>query len=163
MTYPNTLIFVDLASDDPDAAGRFYAEVFGWTNEGRPQGVFHRMVPGGKFRNKDGTESEIGNLHIGIFNAANARPHPDPGGAAPRQLGRDGRRARIWILVSDDDSIDRILSTAEKLGAEILWRYHFWKEFNGFSGAFRDPWGNEIVMWVKGGDNPQIPEGCPRE
>ena len=39
MAYPNTLIFVDLASDDPAAAGRFYAEVFGWQNDPRPHGV----------------------------------------------------------------------------------------------------------------------------
>ena len=35
MAYPNTLIFVDLASDEPEAAGEFYARVFGWKNEGR--------------------------------------------------------------------------------------------------------------------------------
>ncbi len=29
MASPNTLIFVDMPSDDPAAAGRFYAEVFG--------------------------------------------------------------------------------------------------------------------------------------
>ena len=33
MTYPNTLIFVDFPSDDPEASGRFYAEVFGWEVE----------------------------------------------------------------------------------------------------------------------------------
>ncbi len=49
MPYPNTLIFVDLASDDPAAAGRFYAEVFGWQDDPRPQGVYHRMVPGQEF------------------------------------------------------------------------------------------------------------------
>ncbi len=163
MAYPNTLIFVDLAAEDPDAAGKFYAEVFGWTNEGRPQGVFHRLVPGGNFKNKDGTDSEIGNLHLGIFKAANARPHPDPKGAEPRKLANDGRKARIWVLVSEDDSIDRILNTAEKLGARILWRNHYWKEFNGYNGAFRDPWSNEIVMWVKGGENPQIPAGFTKE
>ncbi|MDB5468295.1 MAG: hypothetical protein JWQ46_3057, partial [Phenylobacterium sp.] len=49
MTDPNTLIFVDLAADDPAAAGRFYAEVFGWRDDPRPAGVYHRMVPGGNF------------------------------------------------------------------------------------------------------------------
>src|SRR6202020_874063 len=80
MTQPNTLIFVDLASDDPAAAGKFYAEVFGWRDDERPRGVFHRMVPGGNFPNPDGSDSEIGNLHLGIFDAANARPHPTPEG-----------------------------------------------------------------------------------
>ena len=36
MTYPNTLIFVDFPSDDPEASGKFYAEVFGWEVEPRP-------------------------------------------------------------------------------------------------------------------------------
>jgi predicted enzyme related to lactoylglutathione lyase len=163
MSYPNTLIFVDLASDDPAAAGRFYAEVFGWQDDPRPHDVFHRLVPGQNFRRKDGQHSEIGNLHLGIFDAANARPHPDPAGVAPRSLSREGRKARIWILVSDDDSAERILDAARTRGAEILWQNHYWKEFNGYNHAFRDPWGNEIVLWGKAGENPVIPAGFTRE
>jgi catechol 2,3-dioxygenase-like lactoylglutathione lyase family enzyme len=163
MGYPNTLIFVDLPADDPEAAGKFYAEVFGWKVEGRPTGVFHRMVPGQNFLRSDGTPSDVGNLHLGIYNAANARPHPDPEGVEPRAVSREGRTMRMWILVSDDDSQDRILDTAEKLGATVLWRNHYWAEFNGFNGAFLDPWGNTIVLWTKGGDDPQIPEDFTRE
>ncbi len=163
MAYPNTLIFVDLASDDTVAAGKFYAEVFGWEDDPRPAGVFHRMVPGENFLNPDGTQSEIGNLHLGIFDAANARPNPDAAGVEPRSLSKDGRKARVWIMVSDDDSHERILDAAVKLGAEILWRNHFWKEFNGYNHAFRDPWGNEIILWVKAGENPQIPDDYTRE
>lgn len=163
MAQPNTLIFVDLTSDDPAAAGAFYAEVFGWENEGHPDGVFHRLVPGGKFLNPDGSDSEIGNLHLGIHNAANARPYPDGEGSEPRTLVGEGRRSRVWILVSDDDSIDRILDTAERRGATILWKNHYWKEFNGFNAAFRDPWGNEIILWVKGGANPDVPAGFTQE
>lgn len=159
----NTLIFVDLASEDPDAAGNFYAEVFGWQNDARPKGEYHRMVPGGFFKKPDGTDSEIGNLHLGIFKAANARPHPEPAGVAPRHLSADGRKPRIWVLIGDDDSADRILGTAEKLGAELLWRDHYWAEFNGYNHAFRDPWGNEIVLWGKAGQNPEVPTGFTRE
>jgi predicted enzyme related to lactoylglutathione lyase len=159
----NTLIFVDLASDDPAAAGEFYAEVFGWENDARPQGIYHRMVPGGFFKHKDGSDSQIGNLHLGIFDAANARPHPQAAGVEPRRLSSDGRKPRIWVLISDDDSADRILSTAQALGATILWRDHYWKEFNGYNHAFADPWGNEIVLWGKAGENPQIPEGFTSE
>ncbi len=97
----NTLIFVDLASDDPAAAATFYADVFGWENDPRPHGIYHRMVPGGFFKHKDGSDSEIGNLHLGIFDAANARPHPDPAGVAPRELTTAGRKARIWILIDN--------------------------------------------------------------
>lgn len=163
MTYPNTLIFVDIPADDPEAAGRFYAEVFGWEVEGRPTGVFHRIVPGQNFLRSDGSASDIGNLHLGIYNSNNARPHPDPEGVEPREVASGGRTVRVWILVSDDDTQDRILDTAEKLGATILWRNHYWKEFNGFNGAFLDPWGNTIVLWTKGGDDPQIPEDFTRE
>jgi len=163
MPTPNTLIFVDLASDDPAAAGRFYAEVFGWRDDDRPLGVFHRMVPGGNFQNPDGSESQIGNLHLGIFNAANARPHPNPDGVEPRTLAGDGRKARVWILVGDDQSDEDILQRALDRGATELWRNHYWKEFNGFNHAFRDPWGNEIILWVKGGPDPQIPANYTRE
>ena len=159
----NTLIFVDLASDDPAAAGRFYAEVFGWENDARPAGVYHRMVPGGFFKDKDGGDSAIGNLHLGIFDANNARPHPHPSGAAPRTLAGNGRKARVWILIGDDDTPERILSAAQDRGATILWRNHYWKEFNGYNHAFRDPWGNEIVLWGKAGEDPAIPEVYTRE
>jgi len=163
MVTPNTLIFVDLASDDPAAAGRFYAEVFGWQDDHRPLGVFHRMVPGGNFLNKDGSESEIGNLHLGIFNAANARPHPDPDGVEPRGLADGGRKARIWILVGDGQSHVDILDKAVARGATLLWKDHYWKEFNGYNHAFRDPWGNEIVLWVKAGPDPKVPDNYTRE
>lgn len=163
MSNPNTLIFVDLASDDPAAAGKFYNEVFGWRDDDRPFGVFHRMVPGGNFMNSDGSESQIGNLHLGIFNAANARPHPNPEGVEPRTLAQDGRKARVWILVGDDNDPDEIMSRALERGAKELWRNHYWKEFNGFNYAFRDPWGNEIILWVKGGPEPKIPDTFTRE
>jgi catechol 2,3-dioxygenase-like lactoylglutathione lyase family enzyme len=163
MTYPNTLIFVDFASPDPEAQAAFYGEVFGWKVEGRPAGVFHRAVPGEQFLLDDGTTSGVGNLHLGFFNVTNARPHPDPAGVEPRQVAKDGRATRTWILVSPDDTQDRILDTADKLGAKILWRDHYWAEFNGFNGAFEDPWGTTVVLWTKGGPEPQIPDGFTRE
>ena len=163
MGYPHTLIFVDLASDDPAAAGKFYSEVFGWRDDDRPLGVYHRMVPGGNFLKSDGTESEIGNLHLGIFKADNARPHPEPAGVEPRALSRGGRKPRIWILVSDDEPVDAILDRAVARGAKILWRNHYWQTFNGYNDAFEDPWGNEIILWGKAGPDPQIPLDFTRE
>ena len=65
--------------------------------------------------------------------------------------------------LSDDDNQDRILSTAERLGSRILWKNHYWKEFNGFCGAFVDPWGNTLVLWTKGGPDPKIPAGWTNE
>lgn len=163
MGYPNTLIFVDFPSTDPAASAEFYAAVFGWEVEPRPEGVFHRIVPGGQFLLDDGAPGPTGNLHMGIFSVANARPHPEPDGVDPRHVAPDGHRARTWILVSDDDSVDRILDEAAARGGEILWRDHFWAEFNGFNAAFADPWGNTFVLWVKGGDDPQIPDGFTDE
>jgi predicted enzyme related to lactoylglutathione lyase len=159
MGYPNTLIFVDFPSPDPGATARFYADVFGWEVEGRPAGQFHRIVPGQEFQLDNGQPSGVGNLHMGIYAVADGRPHPsgydDPTPAT-------GRGVRVYILVSDDDSQDRILDTARERGATLLWRDHYWGEFNGFCGAFRDPWGTEIVLWSKGGDNPRIPEHFTR-
>ncbi len=163
MTALATLIFVDLASDDPEATGRFYADIFGWTNEGRPLGQYHRLVPGGNFLNQDGSESQIGNLHIGIFNSTNARPHPSSEGSGPAPLSRGDRKARIWLMLADGDSADSILEAAESRGAKILWRNHYWKEFNGYNWAFEDPWGNEIILWGKAGEAPEIPANFTRE
>ena len=156
---PNTLIFVDLASDDPAAAGRFYAEVFGWQNDEKPAGVYHRMVPGGFFPNPDGSVPRM----LGIFDAGNARPHPEPDGVAPRDLSTAGRKPRVWILIGDEDSPQAILKRAEERGATILWRDHYWKTFNGYNHAFEDPWGNEIILWGKAGQDPQVPANYTRE
>ena len=41
----------------------------------------------------------------------------------------------------------------------ILWRDHYWAEFNGFNSAFKDPWGNTLVLWGKAGDAPADPRG----
>ena len=160
---PNTLIFVDFPSDDVEACARFYHDVLGWEVEGRPAGVFHRGVPGGFFPLGDGSSSTVGNLHVGFNDVANCRPHPDPAGVEPRHLSRSGRGVRVWILVSDDDSEDAILERAELHGATILWRHHFWAEFNGFNGAFEDPWGTTVLLWSKGGDHPEILEGYTSE
>ena len=69
----------------------------------------------------------------------------------------------MWILVGDDDSEDAILDRAEQHGAKVLWRHHYWAEFNGFNGAFEDPWGTTVVLWTKGGTDPVIPEGHTSE
>ena len=49
----------------------------------------------------------------------------------------------------EEDSQDRILETAEELGAKILWKDHYWHEFNGLNSSFIDPWGNQIMLWTK--------------
>ncbi len=147
MTYPNTLVFVDYPTDDVNAARAFYAEVFNWEVEDRIADTFARIVPGQNFKLDDGTQGPTGNLHMGIYNAANARPRPPSAPSEPTTLNRSGRGVRAWILVSDDDSVDRILEAAERLGGTVLWRDHFWTEFGGANASFLDPWGNQLMLW----------------
>ena len=106
MSYPNTLVFIDIPSTEPAAAHAFYSEVFGWEVEERIPGLFHRIVPGQNFKVDDGTQGPTGNLHMGLYNAANARPHPESEPTEPRHLRSGGRSIRAWILVSEDDSFD---------------------------------------------------------
>jgi predicted enzyme related to lactoylglutathione lyase len=153
VSQPNTLIFVDFPSPDPAAAARFYGEVFNWEVEGRPDDVFYRIVPGGNFPNPDGSDSEVGNLHLGIFSTTHAPP--DPAEVPAHGTGAPvGPAPRVYILVGDDDDEAAILERAEQRGATILWRDLYWKEFNGYHGAFRDPWGSVVILWSKGGDDP---------
>ena len=154
MTQPNTLIFVDFPTPDPAETAKFYADVFGWTVEGRPDDVFYRIVPGGVFPNPDGSDSEVGNLHLGIF--ATSLAPPDPNDPPAQGTGvPSGPAPRIYILVGDDDREEAILERAERNGATVLWRGLYWKEFNGYHGAFRDPWGSVVILWSKGGDDPR--------
>ncbi|HAB57050.1 MAG: glyoxalase [Acidimicrobiaceae bacterium] len=147
MTDPNVLVFVDFPSSNVNEARAFYAEVFNWEVEDRIADTFARIVPGGHFKNEDGTPSEIGNLHMGISSAANMRPHKDPTPSEPTHLNPGGRAMRAWIMVSEDDSFERILETAVRLGGTELWREHFWTEFGGCNASFIDPWGNQIMLW----------------
>ena len=146
--YPNILVFVDFPVDDVDAANRFYTEVFGWEVEERIPGVFHRIVPGQNFKVDDGSQGPTGNLHMGIYNATNARPHPfGPEPHEPTRLHDGGRTTRAWILVSDDDEMDAIMDRAVANGGTELWRHHFWTEFGGANASFLDPWGNQLLLW----------------
>ena len=152
---PNTLIFVDFPTSDPEAAATFYGAVFNWTVEPRPENHFYRIVPGGNFPNPDGSDSQVGNLHLGIYATNTALPDPNAKPSAGTTAA-SGPAPRVYILVGDDDNEAAILERAEKHGATILWRDKYWAEFNGFHGAFRDPWGSEVILWTKGGDDPKV-------
>ena len=149
--YPNILVFVDFPVDDVEAATTFYENVMGWEIETRIPGVFNRIVPGQNMKLDDGSQSSIGNLHMGISLAADARPDPREGDAKDtpkRQMHDGGRTTRAWILVSDDDDIEAIMDRAVANGGTELWRKHFWKEFGGANASFLDPWGNQIMLWL---------------
>ncbi|MGH1489553.1 MAG: VOC family protein [Acidimicrobiales bacterium] len=147
MTYPNALVFIDFPVTDVDAANTFYTNVFNWEVEERIPGIFHRIIPGSNFKLEDGTESPVGNLHMGISYCGDVRPHPDPAPQEPLNMNPGGRATRAWILVSEDDSFDRIMEAALANGGTELWRNHFWTEFGGANASFLDPWGNQLMLW----------------
>ena len=147
MTYPNALVFIDFPVTDVDAGNEFYSTVFGWEVEERIPGIFHRIVPGQNFKVDDGSQGPTGNLHMGISYCGNVRPHPDNAPQEPTTMNPGGRATRAWILVSEDDSFERILEAAVKMGATELWRNHFWTEFGGANASFLDPWGNQLMLW----------------
>ena len=152
-----------MPSDDPEAASRFYAKVFGWTDDARLPGVFHRLNPGGCILGSDGQETKVANLHFGASKAANRRPHPDKAGPEPRTLAGSGQKPRMWVLIGDGQSEAVMLDTAVKLGGKVLWRKHYWKEFNGYCCSFADPWGNEFVLWSRGGPGAKALPGYTEE
>lgn len=126
----NTLIFVDLPVDDVEAAHKFYEELFGWTINPRPAGVFHQIVP------DEG-------LHLGLYENKIQYPNPTPDpelASKPR-----GLQARTYILI--DNAVSHYMDKATELGATKLWDEGWWPEFGGWHAAFADPWGNEIVLW----------------
>lgn len=51
---------------------------------------------------------------------------------------------RVYVMVSDPPAY---LARAVEMGATTLWDEVLWEEFGGRHAAFRDPWGNEIVLW----------------
>ncbi len=130
---PNTLVFVDFPTPDIDATTKFYEELFGWTIEPKPQGDFHRIVPG------EG-------LHLGLFSSATQTPDPNPDAAAAAATP-SGLQPRTYILV--DQPAQHYVDKAVALGATKLWDEGYWDTFDGYHASFRDPWGNQIVLWWK--------------
>ncbi len=146
--YPNILVFVDFPVDDVAAATEFYRAVMGWEIEDRIPGVFNRIVPGQNQKVDDGSQGPNGNLHMGISLSADPRPDPRPlEEREGRHMHDGGRTTRAWILVSDDDDMDEIMDKAVANGGTELWRHHFWTEFGGANASFRDPWGNQLMLW----------------
>ena len=57
----------------------------------------------------------------------------------------------------------RILTEATNRGATILWTDHIFTRFGGLTDAFRDPWGNEVVIWTENIESAPVPEHFTRE
>ena len=89
MTYPNILVFVDFPTTDVNAARRTTPR----SSTGKSRIASRTRSPdrpGQNFLKGDGTQSEIGNLHMGVSHAANARPHPDPNPTEPTHMNPAG-------------------------------------------------------------------------
>jgi predicted enzyme related to lactoylglutathione lyase len=149
---PHTLVFIDFPSPDPEASARFYEEVFGWTVNARPAGLFHQIVPGGEMPGPDGKPSGVGNLHLGIFNSAT--PVPEPTEPPKRSGAPSGPMPRIYINVEQDETQEDVLARATEHGATIDWELAWFGEFNGWCSSFTDPWGVQILLWTNGSVRP---------
>jgi predicted enzyme related to lactoylglutathione lyase len=125
----NELHFVDIPVSDTRAAHDFYAELFDWPINPRPEGIFHQVVPGN------------GTKHLGIYLREHQLPNPTPIENPPAQ----GLGPRIYILVVGDPK--DYLNKAIELGATKIFDEIFWREFSGWAAGFYDPWGNQIVVW----------------
>ena len=147
MTYPNTLVFVDYPSDDVNVARAFYARglQLGSRRSHRGHVCPHRSGTELQARRRD-ARPDRQPAHGPVQRCrCTASPAERPRRPDRVEVGRGGIRA--WILVSDDDSVDRILEAAERLGGTVLWRDHFWTEFGGANASFIDPWGNQLMLW----------------
>src|SRR3546814_12468981 len=141
---PHTLIFVDLPSPDPEASGRFYEAVFGWTVEGRPAGTFHRIVPGGEFPGPDGKDSGVGNLHLGLYSTAN--PVPDPNVPSTHAGQRPSRPLpRVSILDEQDEEQQAIVGRAKENAEAAHWELAWCGGLNGWCPSFPDGGGGRTL------------------
>ena len=106
MTVHNTLIFVDFPVHRPGHRRRLLQRGL---RLGRRAAAGRRLLPHGSLaassRSTTARPSPIGNLHMGIYDPANARPHPDPAGVEPRETsaGRDAPRAPGSSWTDDDN------------------------------------------------------------
>jgi hypothetical protein len=159
---PNTLIFVDLPSDDPAAAARFYAEVFGWQNDEKPAGVYHRMVPGGQFPNPMAPTARSATsiwafsmrpMRAPIPTAPGSNPAPCQDGPQAAHLDPDQRRRQRRTHSGRRHAARGKGTVAQPLLVDL----------QRLQPRLQDPWGNEIVLWGKAGPEPKVPADFTRE
>ena len=114
------IVHVEFPASDPQAASRFYAELFGWQIQTDPQFDYHMFQaeggPGGGFV-KTGT-AEAGGANAG----------------------------EVLAYVASDD-IDADLRKAESLGGTIVVSKTEIPQ-TGWFGVFRDPTGNKVALFT---------------
>ena len=135
MSYPNTLIFVDFPSTDPEASARFYAEVFGWEFDDLGFATLIRRPGYG--------DHLAATVDPGIRERQEAISAP-PGFAdafawlAPLASGQDHWPVSFTVASRDDSA-----ATAEKLGAVVLSSEDTeWTK----SALIRDPQGAQLTL-----------------
>ena len=122
----HSIVHVELPANDLEAAGTFYADLFGWKIQ--PQPEFNYMTfdaepgPGGGFV-KIGDEASYG-------------PVSKPGD--------------VLVYVSSDD-IDATLARAEALGGKTLLPKTEIPN-TGWFGVFTDPTGNRVGLYTTMGE-----------
>jgi hypothetical protein len=100
----------------------------------------------------------VRNLNLGVYSLT--EPRPDP---RTPELLRESSRAgiRVYVVNRTRAEQDAVLARAQARGADVLWRDCYWREFEGFHCAFRDPWGNQVVLWTHGSEHDEIPADAP--
>ena len=112
------IVHVNFSANDPQAAGKFYGDLFGWPIMPLPQ------------------------FDYAMFNAGDG-----VGGGFPRVGADNGYKAGgVMVYVSTDD-IKAGLAKAESLGATDL-EPKMEVPGMGWMASFRDPSGNRVGLWT---------------
>ena len=121
------VVHIEIAATEPEAAGRFYAELFGWKVE------IDQSVPG---------------MDYMTFTA-----EPGPGGGFPKVDNEMYKPGDILLHVGTDD-IDATLSKAESLGATVLVPKTEIPTIGWFA-IFADPTGARMGLFTGMGGAPE--------
>jgi len=113
----HSVVHIEIPASDPAAAGKFYADLFGWQIQVDPSFDYH------------------------MFQA-----EPGPGGGFVKIGGEgDYKAGEVLIYVSTDD-IEGSLAKAESLGAKTLVPRTEIPN-TGWFAIFSDPSGNRIALY----------------
>lgn len=114
------IVHIEVSATDPDAAGKFYAELFGWKVE------LDRTVPGVDYMT--------------------FQVEPGPGGAFTKVDDEMYKPGDVLLYVAADD-IEATLAKAESLGAKVLVPKTEIPNVGWFA-IFADPTGNRMALFT---------------
>jgi len=121
----HSVVHIEIPAQDPAAAGKFYADLFGWNIQVDPSFDYHMF-----------------------------QPDPGPGGGFVK-VGENPsyKPGEVLIYVSTDD-IDATLAQAQSLGGKTLQPKTEIPNMGWFA-FFADPTGNRIGLFSGMGQQPQ--------